>query len=247
MGFADKIIAASEVADSGGLLIFLTGAPGTGKTTMIGTLDDIPEFAGRVLILAAGHGILALADRPNIAVYPVDKWSVLKEAHDYLSRKEHPYRVVAIDVATEAYHQVLLPEVIAEGLKTSHGQPTQEAYGVANSRFIQMVRDYRVLAERTGMYVIFTSHTSETKDEERGMILVRANLTPGTLSHVLGIVDVAGYLEVRPKKRLLYLVGTDRIWAKARKPVSYGPVPETIENPTFAKLFEALAPVEVKA
>lgn len=240
MSFEDKIVAASDVSDAGGKLIFLTGAPGIGKTTLIGTLADMEEYSGRILILTAGHGISALADRTDIATMPVETWAVLKEAYEYLSRKEHPYRVVALDVATEMYHMGLR-EVTAQGMATKNGQPTQEAYGVMNNKFISMMRDFRILAETKGIHVIFTSHTQETKDDNSGMILVRANLTPGTISTVLGLVDVAGYLDYKNKKRVLYLVGNDRIWAKARKPVSWGPVPETIEGPTFSKLLEALS------
>ena len=239
MGFEDKIVAASGIADSGGMLFFLTGSPGTGKTTLIGTLDDIPEYHGRILILAAGHGILALADRDTIAVSTIEKWSDLNDAYLYLTRKEHPYRVVALDVATEMYHMGLR-EVVAEGMATKNGQPTQEGYGVMNNRFIKMMRDFRILAEQKGVHVIFTSHTTETKDEDRGMILVRANLTPGTIATVLGMVDVAAYLEIKNKKRILHLVGSDRIIAKARKPMSWGAVPETLESPTFSTLLEAL-------
>jgi len=241
MGFESKITAASQVSNTGGVLFFITGFPGVGKTTLISTICDIPEYSGHLLILSAGGGVSALSDRDDIAVSSINKWSEMEEARSYLSKRNHPYEWVSIDLTSEVYN-ICLAEIVEDGKVTKEGRATLEARGIANDRFVQMIRDYRVLAETTGINVIFTSHATETKDEDRGMILVRANLTPGTLSTVLGIVDVAAYLEIRNKKRQIYLIGNERIWAKTRVPRSYGDVPEVLKNPTFKDILAVLNP-----
>lgn len=234
MGFEDKLTAPKS---DGGQLFFITGAPGTGKTTLVSTITEFDS--GKLLILDCGGGMRAIADHADIATRSVDRWSVMKEASEYLSKKDCPFKWVAIDLVPEVYG-VCLAEVVAEGSSTKSGRPTLEARGIANDRFVSMIRDYRVLSEKTGIHVIFTSHTTETKDDDNGMILVRANLTPGTLSTVLGIVDVAAYLEMKKSKRSLLLVGNERVWAKTRKPLSYGAVTERIEDPSFTKIMKEL-------
>lgn len=244
--FMDKVTTPADIADNGGRLIFLTGSPGSGKTTFIGSIVDIPEFSGHVMILDYGGGMRSLSDRHDIAVMSSNKWSTIEEARVFLSREKHEFKVLVIDLVSEAY-QILLREITGEGLATLKTKQTSlEGYGVANTRFTQMIRDFRVLSEQKGIIVIFTSHTLETKDDDSGMILVRANLSPGTLSTTLGIVDIAGYMELKKGKRVLYLVGNERIWAKVQRPQSYGVMPETIENPTFKKLLDVLEPNKEK-
>jgi phage nucleotide-binding protein len=238
VAFKDKFTTPQSV---GGTLYFITGQPGVGKTTLIGSLANLE--GNKLLILDAGGGMRALSDREDITVATVDKFGVMKEAYEYL-KKADEFNWVAADLVTEVYNRCL-EEVVAEGSATKAGRATLEARGIANDRFVAMVRDYRILAETKGINVIFTSHTQETKDDDSGMVLVRANLTPGTLSSVLGIVDVATYLQFKKGKRELLLVGNERVWAKTRKPLSYGMVPEKIEDPTFEKILEALEPTKV--
>lgn len=232
--FEDRLKLASSVVQ-GASLYFITGAPGSGKTTLFGTLSDIPEYHGRIMMLNCGGGLRAISDRDDIAVYDVDKWSILEEARKYLDNDKHPYQWVSVDLATEAYG-ICLAEVVSDGSATKAGRATLEARGIANDRFVSMVRNFRVLSERRNINIVFTSHTQETKDDESGIIIVRPNLTPGTLSTVLGTVDVAMFLDIKKGKRLAYLVGTDRVWAKVRKPISQGVVPDVLENPTFEKI-----------
>lgn len=240
MAFLDKVVSAEAAGQMSGQLIFITGAPGTGKTTMIGSLCDMKEYDGHVLVMSAGGGMRSLADRKGVAVVPVTKWQDIKDAITYLNSKDSIFKVIAIDLVSEAY-SICLEEYRKGGMATKTGsRVTLEGYGSANDRLIEAVRDLRMLAEQKGIHVIFTSHTQESKDDDSGMILVRANLTPGTLSTVLGIVDVACYLDFKKGKRIMYLEGTERIWAKARKPLSMGPVTAIVEDPTFAKLFKEI-------
>jgi len=229
----DQFTTPAAIEDEQGLNLFLTGAPGSGKTAFVGSAADI--YPNQVLLLDINGGNLTLRDRSDITLLVVDKWKAISEAYEFLAQSEHQFAVVAIDLVTEAYN-LCLEQVKIEGKVTSGGQPTLEGYGIANTRFIEMVRNYRLLATKLGIHVIFTGHSTETKDESSGMIIVRTKLTPGTLSSVLGTVDVAGYLEIKRKKRLMQLQSTSRVWAKIRRPLSFGPVPDTIENPTFEML-----------
>lgn len=220
-----------------GLNMLLTGQPGSGKTALLGSAANI--FPNGLLILDCDGGMRTLADRNDIAVISCKKWSQLGETFEYLNEEEHNYKVVALDLASSIY-KLALKQVANEGSKTSKGQPTLEARGIAYTRFLDMVRDYRTLCESRSMHVIFTSHSNEIKDDDSGVIMVRPDFTPGVLPEFVGVVDFAGFLEIYKGKRLLHLVGNERIIAKARVPLSYGKVPETIVNPTFENLLDVL-------
>jgi phage nucleotide-binding protein len=226
-----------ELVDAWGVNMFLTGQPGAGKTFLIGSATEV--FSGEILIADIEGGMRTLADHNDIDVVVVTKWKQLTDIYDVLALGGHKYKLVAIDLASEAY-KLALDQAMSEGLTTRSGQPTLEAWGVANTRFIKLMRDYRLLAVEKGVHVVFTAHSNEVKDETTGAVLIRPNLTPGTLASVLGAVDVVGYMELSRKKRLLHLVGSDRILAKARMPATFGIVPDSIEDPTFVKLVSAL-------
>lgn len=233
----DRIQFASDVEEAIGLDMFLTGAPGAGKTALIGSAADL--YPNAVLIVNCTAGIRTIADRRDIHVFTPDAWKDVKDLGDELS-KGMSYKVVSVDLASEAY-RLAVAEVVKEGYATRAGQPTQEGWGIANTRFLETIKTFRLLAVRQGAHVIFTSHTTETKDESTGAVLIRPNLTPGTLSSVTGQVDVVAYMDVnRKNKRTLHLFGSDRFWAKARRPLSMGPVPEEIDNPTFESLLSTL-------
>lgn len=232
-----EVMKPSEYVDVGGINMFLTGQPGTGKTAFIGSAADL--YPNAVLILDANGGMRTLADRNDIDVVDCKKWKQFVDTFDALYEGNHPYKVVAIDLASEML-RLGVKQTQVEGMQTNKGQPTLEGYGVANSRFIDAFRNYKLLATEKGIHVIFTSHSTETKDDNSGTIIVRPNLTPGTLTDVIGSVDVAGFMEVKRDKRLIHLVGNDRFWAKARIPASWGEVPPAVENPTFEKLLKVL-------
>lgn len=235
----------ADLADAWGVNMFLTGQPGSGKTYFIGSAADL--YPNQVLVLDIDGGMRTLADRRDIDVVVCQKWKQITDTFEALYEGQHDYKVVAIDLVSSAY-KLMVKQSQLEGMQTSKGQPTLEGYGVSNTRFLDAFRNYRLLATEKGIHVIFTSHSQETKDETTGAVLIRANLTPGTLAEVIGCVDVAGFMEIGRKKRLIHLVGNDRFWAKARVPASWGQVPETVENPTFAKMLKVLKgePVDEK-
>lgn len=241
-GFEDKIRGADQIDYSNeGLLWLITGAPGSGKTTWIASIADVPEYSGKVMVLSYHGGMSAIRDRNDVAVVNAIKWADIKDAREYVA-KSGRFKFLCIDLISEAYLQ-RLREWRDQGMSTKTGnRATLEARGVVNDEFVDMVRDMRMLAETKGIHVVFTTHTAESKDDDSGVILIRPNLTPGTLSTVLGIVDVAIYLDKRKDTRVAYLAQTSRIWAKVKKPLSYGPVKEILENPTYLAVAKEMEP-----
>jgi len=240
-GFAAKFTNPTQLDDRWGIDMLLTGAGGSGKTFLIGTAVDDPEVCGKLLIVDINGGMRTVADRPDITVYQPRTWNDLTgDLYDFLKQSKHDFGTVAIDVASEAY-KLACDVAIGMGMRARGDQISLEGYGVANTMFLKMIREYRMLATDRGMHVIFTTHTTEAKDEDQGMIKVRANLTPGTLASVIGAVDVVGYLEARESgERRLYLQGTERYQAKARLPRSFPPLPNPVKNPTLGQLIRGL-------
>jgi phage nucleotide-binding protein len=240
---AERIKKADEVADKWGIDMFLTGQPGAGKTWLIGSGIQDPEMCGEIMIIDVNGGMRTLADQHGISVLSPDDAKDIDDLYEYLNKQgaadPNLMYTIAIDLASEAY-KLILRKHIKAGHATKSGQPTQECFGIANTEFIEMIRKWRLLSTKYGWNVIFTSHANETKDDESGTIIVRPNLTPGTLSSVIGAVDVATYLELRNKRRLVYMVGTERFWAKVRLPQSFGTLPDFVENVTLGQLLRVL-------
>lgn len=239
----EKLKKATEINDEWGIDMFLTGMPGAGKTWLIGSGIKDPEMCGEITIVDVNGGMRTLADQGDITVLTPDEVADIDALYEWLSKdgRENPgkKRTIALDLVSEVY-KLILRKHIKAGHATKSGQPTQECFGIANTELIEMVRKWRLLSTKYGWNIIFTSHANETKDEESGSIIVRPNLTPGTLSTIIGAVDVATYLELRNRRRLIYLVGTERFWAKVRLPESYGTLPDFVESTTLGDLIRVL-------
>jgi hypothetical protein len=240
MGVEDKFRKASDLNDAWGVDMLLTGSPGAGKTYLIGSGVNDPEMCGEIFVIDVKGGLRTLADQTGITVFKPSTEKDITEALEWLiSQGKTPKRTVAIDLISEVYGHIIIPN-LGSDFKTRGGQPTREAFGVANRKTIELVDKFRGLSTRYGWNVIFTSHATETKDELTGGIIVRPNMTPGTLNSVVGAVDVAVYLEAENRRRRTYLVATDRFWAKVRIPPSHGTVPDFVDNLELGDLLRVI-------
>src|SRR5215831_14577368 len=122
------------------LLIY--GESGTGKTTLAGTADDLPEMR-KVLFLDIEGGMLSLRERfPNIESIRVTNWQQLHDVYNELALGDHGFNTVVVDSLTEA--QKMSMDKIMRRLVDEH--PERDAD-------VPAIREWNINIEQTRKFV----------------------------------------------------------------------------------------------
>lgn len=221
----------------GPLKMVVYGRNGQGKTHFAGSSNE------KTLIVDCDEkGAETLRNRPNVDVYPVEKWQDLEGVFWFLKSSDHQYKVVALDtitmLATVAMKWVL-GEVRSRDPMADPLIPEQRQWNKVTQALDNVIINWRNLP----MHVLFLAQerTFETDDESIPTEVGPA-LSPAAYRTLMAAVGTVGRIYVqettKDDKRVLsrrMLLGPHPKYASKTRIAG---VPRILANPTLAKLLE---------
>ena len=239
-GIVARIKALEEVDSPVTMLAY--GQSGTGKT-VFGASFPKPLL----LIDIREKGIESIMDVKGIDLASVENWDELDELY-WLLKDGSKYKSIVLDQLTAA--QAMGMSKLREQKSMKPSEPfSQRGWGQLSGMMQEMIYNYRELYTK-GYNILFNAHERQREpqeeDDERITPSVGSNLMQSVASFLNGAVSVIGNTFIREKfdkkaktSEVQYCmrVGPHAYYrAKIRRPVSAGPVPGVIVNPTFDKI-----------
>lgn len=180
--------------------ILIYGDPGSGKTHLAGTAQDVPEMAD-VHIFNIDGGVMTLASRGDIHATDIHSVNELEEELFRISNGDQKYantKTVVIDNITEL--QTLALESIATAEYANRRKKNKdytideiylEDYGVAGKRLARILRGFRDLP----IHVIYIAHRKDKMRQGTNTLEEsKPNLTDKLGTAVMGYMDFVWYL-----------------------------------------------------
>jgi len=230
----DRFIKATQIVDKWGTTMMIYSLPGVGKTTLAATAQE-SEYGRDVIFLDCEGGASAIRDRADITIFRPMAFREVREFFDFVAGSKHRFKTIVVDTLSEL-QKLNLKEIVRMAGR-SDGMPQLQDYGMCNEQMTAMIRNFKDLAQRIGVNVIFNCHVVETRDGESGPMVARPMLTPGLVNPAMAALDFVGYLTRDSKGvRTLRLAGSDRFLAKTRIPLSWEQLSEEIENPSLVPI-----------
>jgi hypothetical protein len=239
-GIADRIKPLDEIEPF--LTMACYGKSGTGKT-VFGSSWPKPIL----LLDIREEGEESIADVPQIDKLAVETWDDLEEVY-WMLEAGSKYKSLMLDQCT-AMQSLGMQKIREENNQKPSDVFSQRSWGRLGGLMQQWIYNFRELKKKE-YHVLFNAHekTRDAQDEgdERLAPSIGPNLTAGTASFLNGAVSVIGNTFIREevdkkaKTRDVHYcmrVGAHAYYAaKLRRPVSAGPPPDIIVNPTFEKV-----------
>ncbi len=220
------------------------GEPGVGKTTLCGSVLDVPEMLP-VLWCEVDGGIMTLRNkilqhRQDITVLALKTDKDVSDMEKILY-SETPFKTVVLDSLTEFYWLLMRLHHSSQGRSVDFPDGTD--YRTMGSRVIEMLRKIR---DQGTTHFITTGTTNVLENRISGELHWAVAL-PGQLPRqVVNFFDILGYLsvslrvrtdgQVRETRRRLQVQPYNNVHAKTR--VSWTKLGAVIDDPTMRKIFD---------
>lgn len=192
------LITPSIFTDKMNILVY--GEPGSGKTHLAGTAQDVPQMAD-VHVFNIDGGIMTLANRGDIHATDIHTADDLEQELFRIVNHDAKYektKTVVIDNITE------LQTLVLEGITTkefanrrkkdknySIDEVYLEDYGVSGKRLARILRGFRDLP----MHVIYIAHKKDKMRKGTNVLEEsKPNLTEKLCTAVMGYMDCVFYL-----------------------------------------------------
>lgn len=240
----DKIQPVRDIETN--LVMLVYGRSGTGKTHFGST------FPKPILFIDTNErGTETIAQEEDVDVVRVTEWAQMDELYWGLFNRETEteYASVVIDQVTNL-QDLGMAEVLRKSRKGRDETFTQRNWGQLSGMMKQYVTDFRDLAEHYNLLLIAHERIDEPGDDEEEMIepSIGARVMPSVGAFLEGAVDAIGCTfikerwETEDKEEVRHVdycmrIGPHAFYStKIRRPVSAGPIPELIVNPTYTKI-----------
>lgn len=224
------------------LTMLCYGKSSTGKT-VFGSTWPKPIL----LIDMKEDGEESITDVKGVEKLPVEDWQDIEDAY-WLLKGGSKYKSVMLDQAT-GMQSIGMAKIRKENNQKPSDVFSQRSWGRLGGLMQEWIYNFREL-KKDKYHVLFNAHERIREPQEEGderlAPSVGANLTAGTASFLNGAVSVIGNTFIREEvdkkaktRDVQYCmrVGAHAYYAaKLRRPVSAGPPPDIVVNPTFEKI-----------
>jgi phage nucleotide-binding protein len=240
----DKIQPVTELKTNTVMMVY--GRSGTGKTHFGST------FPKPILFIDTNErGTETIALEEDIDVVRVTEWQEIDELYWALLNQETDvaYKSIVIDQVSNL-QDIGMAEVLRKGRKGRDETFTQRNWGQLSGMLKQFISDFRDLSDHYNLLLIAHERINEAGDDEEESIepSIGARVMPSVSSFLDGAVDAIGSTfikerwETEDKEEVRHVdycmrIGPHAYYStKIRRPVSAGPIPELLVNPTFQKV-----------
>ena len=228
------------------LVMLVYGRSGTGKTHFGST------FPRPILFIDTNErGTETIAMEEDIDVVRVTEWGEIEELYWALLNRETEteYASVVIDQVTNL-QDLGMAEVLRRQRKGRDEVFSQRNWGQLSGMLKQFISDFRDLADDYNLLLIAHERIDEPGDEEDEHIEpnIGARVMPSVGTFLEGAVDAIGCTfikerwETEDKEEVRHVdycmrIGPHAFYStKIRRPVSAGPIPELIVDPSYKKI-----------
>lgn len=237
----DKIKPVSELETN--LVMLVYGRSGTGKTHFGSTFPRPALF-----IDTNERGTETIANEDDIDVVRVTDWAELDELL-WALRDGMDYESIVLDQITNL-QDLGMYEVLRKQRKGRDETFSQRNWGQLSGMLKQYITDFRDLSDKYNLLMIAHERIDEPGDEEDEHIEpnIGARVMPSVGTFLDGAVDAIGCTfikerwETEDREEVRHVdycmrIGPHAFYStKIRRPVSAGPIPELIVNPTYQKI-----------
>ncbi len=212
-GLSVKRLDGTVGASEEGMFTILYGQAGAGKTTLAAGAIESPDFGMPYLHVDAEGGIDAIIDRAGVEYVSVYTWQQFENITKELIAKEGAgYKTICVDNLAEIYNMSLVK------IAGKTDAPEIQEWGEAFREVRHKIREYRDLARKYGINVIFCCWDADEKDD-RGVMKKDLALSPSLRKQVPGLTTIIGHIAVLddPNMRLLSFASGPKTVAKFRR------------------------------